>query len=231
MWSQMLFVIDEIPTSWYVMVMNARPASDAREKLLAAAFKVIREKGYAAMRVDDICEAAGLTKGAFFHHFKGKEDFAVAAANHWSEVTGHLFANAPYHNHADPLDRVLTYVDFRKAILQGTVPEFTCLVGTMVQETYRSHPAIRDACADSIVGHAATVAADIAEAKRLYAPDAAWSPESLAMFTQAALQGAFILAKATGSADAARDSVAHLRRYIEMLFAPDGARGETADAA
>ena len=36
MQSQMLFAVDPIPTSWYVMVMNARPASDAREKLLAA---------------------------------------------------------------------------------------------------------------------------------------------------------------------------------------------------
>jgi hypothetical protein len=38
---------------------------------------------------------------------------------------------------------VLGYVAFRKALLQGGVPEFTCLVGTMVQETYETTPAIR----------------------------------------------------------------------------------------
>ena len=228
MQSQMLFAVDPIPTSWYVMVMNARPASDAREKLLAAAFKVIREKGYAAMRVDDICEAAGLTKGAFFHHFKGKEDFAVAAANHWSEVTGHLFANAPYHNHADPLDRVLAYVDFRKAILQGTVPEFTCLVGTMVQEAYETNPAIREACDASISGHAGEVEKDIVKAKELYAPDADWSAQSLALYTQAVIQGAFILAKAKQGPDVAADCIDHLKRYIELLFNRDST-GSTRD--
>jgi TetR/AcrR family transcriptional repressor of nem operon len=208
--------------------MNARPTSDARDKLLAAAFKVIREKGYAAMRVDDICEAAGLTKGAFFHHFKGKEDFAVAAARHWSEVTGQLFAAAPYHQHADPLDRVLGYIDFRKMILRGAVPEFTCLVGTMVQEAYDTSPAIREACDQSISGHAAEVAKDIAAARELYAPDANWTAESLGLYTQAALQGAFILAKAKNGPEIALQCIDHLRRYIELLFNRDSI-GRTRD--
>lgn len=201
--------------------MNARPASDAREKLLDAGFKVIREKGYAAMRVEDICAEAGLTKGGFFHHFKGKEDFAVAAAHHWAEVTSGFFAVQPYHDHADPLDRVLGYIDFRKAILCGSVPEFTCLVGTMVQEAYDTHPAIREACDASISNHAAVVAKDIAAAKELYAPHADWNPESLGLHTQAVLQGAFILAKAKGGPEVAIQCVDHLRRYIELLFTRD----------
>jgi TetR/AcrR family transcriptional regulator, transcriptional repressor for nem operon len=201
--------------------MNARQATESRAKLLDAGFKVIREKGYAAMRVEDICAEAGLTKGGFFHHFKGKEDFAVAAANYWSEMTGGFFAQAPYHQLPDPLDRVLGYVDFRKAILKGSVPEFTCLVGTMVQEAYATNPAIRDACDASISGHAATLETDIAEAKRLYVPDATWSPIGLALHTQAVIQGAFILAKAKQGPEIAADTIDHLRRYIELLFDRD----------
>ena len=68
------------------------------------------------------------------------------------------FAAAPYHDHAAPLDRVLGYLEFRKALLQGRLPEFTCLVGTMVQETYATTPVIRAACERSITGHAATLA-------------------------------------------------------------------------
>jgi TetR/AcrR family transcriptional regulator, transcriptional repressor for nem operon len=45
-----------------------------------------------------------------------------------------------------------------------------------------------------------------------------WTPASLAAHTQAVLQGAFILAKATGDRAIARESVDHLRRYIELLF-------------
>jgi len=195
---------------------SAQP--DARTRLLDAAMQAIREKGYAATTVDDICGAAGVTKGAFFHHFKSKEDLGVAAATHFSEMAARLFGNAPYHELADPLDRLLGYIDFRAAILTGPIAEFTCLLGTMVQEAYDSHPAIRQACETYIVRHAARVGEDIAAAKALYAPDSTWSAESLGLYTQAVLQGSFILAKAKGGPQVARDCVAHLRRYILQLF-------------
>jgi TetR/AcrR family transcriptional repressor of nem operon len=192
--------------------------SVARQKLLDAALSVVRTKGYSATSVDDLCHAAGVTKGAFFHHFKTKDELAVAAADHWSSMTGELFARAPYHQPGDPLARVLAYVDFRKALLRGEVCAFTCFAGTLVQETYDTHPAIRDACRRSIFAHAETLEKDIELARKLHAPEAAWTARSLALHTQAVLQGAFILAKASGDRDIAAESVAHLRRYIELLF-------------
>lgn len=190
----------------------------ARIKLLDAAFAVIRQQGYAGTSVDELCAAAGVTKGAFFHHFRSKDELGVAAANHWSQMTGAFFANAPYHAHADPLARVLGYVDFRRMILVGEVSEFTCLVGTMVQEAYGTSPAIREACDASISSHAEKLEADIAAAMAERGLTVAWSARSLALHTQAVLQGAFILAKAKGGPAVAVESVDHLRRYITMLF-------------
>jgi TetR/AcrR family transcriptional regulator, transcriptional repressor for nem operon len=194
------------------------PKIGARPKLLDAALSLIREKGYSSTSVDDLCLRAGVTKGAFFHHFKSKDALAVAAANHWSETTGAFFATAPYHEHGDPLERVLGYLDFRKAILKGDVAQFTCLVGTMVQEIYATSPDIREACEASICSHAAKLQPDIAEAMKRYRIRAPWTAESLALHTQAVLQGAFILAKAKGGAAIAAASIDHLHRYIELLF-------------
>jgi TetR/AcrR family transcriptional regulator, transcriptional repressor for nem operon len=191
---------------------------DARTRLLDAAMQVIRAQGYSATTVDDICRAAGLSKGAFFHHFMSKEDLALAAAAHFSQMAERLFGAAPYRQLADPVDRLLGYVDFRSALLTGPLPSFTCLLGTMVQEAYDTNPAIRQACDTYISGHAAEVAKDIAAAKALHAPEACWSVESLALYTQAVLQGAFVLAKTKGGSDVASDCLAHLRRYLAQLF-------------
>ena len=192
---------------------------NARTKLLEAALNVIRAKGYNATTVDDLCGATGVTKGAFFHHFASKEALAVAAADFWSETTAGLFAGADYHRHADPLDRVMAYIDFRAELIEGPIEQFTCLVGTMSQEVFLSSPAIRDACAASIFIHAATLEADIAQAMSRHGVTGV-SAGSLANHTQAVLQGAFILAKASGRADFALESVAHLKRYFELLFQP-----------
>ena len=199
----------------------------ARQKLLDAAVAVIREKGFVATTVDELCARAGVAKGSFFHHFDGKEALGVAAANYWSEMTGALFASAPYHAPQDPLDRVLGYIDFRRGLIAGDIPDFTCVVGTMVQEIYDTNPAIRDACDASISGHAGTLEADIAEAMKLYGVKNSFTPQSLALHTQAVLQGAFILAKAKSGAEIAISSVDHLRRYIELLFNAQQNKGQT----
>jgi TetR/AcrR family transcriptional regulator, transcriptional repressor for nem operon len=199
-------------------MQTAESRHESKTRLLQAALAVIRTKGYTATRIEDVCDEAGLTKGSFFHHFSTKEELAIAAAEYWSEITSALFAAAPYHAPTDPLERVLAYVDFRKALLQGELPEFTCLVGTMTQEVYDTHPAIREACEHSISSHAATLVPDIRAAIDQRGMKPEWTAESLALYTQATIQGAFILAKAKHTREVAAECIDHLRRYLELLF-------------
>lgn len=191
---------------------------NARHRLLEAARDIIRAKGFAATSVDDLCRAADVTKGAFFHHFASKDALGVAVADFWAETTADFFAAAAYHAPPDPLARVLAYVAFRKAIILGEIAEFTCLAGTLAQEVYATAPDIRDACGHSIFGHTDTLVVDI-EAARLdrgIADD--WTAESLARHTQAVIQGGFVLAKAGNDPGLARESLDHLDRYIRYLF-------------
>jgi TetR/AcrR family transcriptional repressor of nem operon len=198
--------------------MALQAALDTRTKLLDAALHIIRAKGYAATTVDDLCAAAGVSKGSFFHHFKSKDGLALAAVEHFSTMAAGLFSSAPYHQATDPLERLLGYLDFRASILSGELPEYTCLLGTLVQETYDTHPDIRNACDRGLAAHIAELTRDLALAKQLHCPAAKWTAESVGYFMQSVLQGSFIFAKAAQNAAVVRDNLAHLRRYLEMLF-------------
>ncbi len=201
--------------------MSLQSASAA--KLLDAAVSVIRHHGYAGASVEEICRAAGVSKGAFFHNFKSKDDLARAAAAHFARRADALFDDAPFMKLADPRARVLGYLRFRRSILHGEAADYTCLLGAIVQEAHETHPELRDACGGHIFDHAKRIEADLAGAKASCAPDADWSPQSVAIFTQAVLQGAFVLAKASQRPEVAADCIDHLIDYVERLLPENGA--------
>ncbi|MBL0922874.1 MAG: TetR/AcrR family transcriptional regulator [Sphingomonadaceae bacterium] len=196
---------------------SSRPS--ARSKLIEAAHATVRAKGYNATSVDELCAAAGVTKGAFFHYFPSKEALAVAAAGAWTDMAEQRIFTAPdWVRIADPLDRLLAHIDFRFAMLDGPVEDFTCFVGTMVQEAFKSSDAIRAACDASVTAYAKRLAEDIQPAIDRYGIGYGVTALDLAFHIQAVLQGAFIMAKAKGNPQIARDTVTHLKRYVQMLF-------------
>jgi AcrR family transcriptional regulator len=66
-------------------------AEATREGLLAAARRLFGERGFAATSLDDVVAAAGVTKGALYHHFADKEAlFREVAASVKREVNARL---------------------------------------------------------------------------------------------------------------------------------------------
>ncbi|MEZ5680073.1 MAG: TetR/AcrR family transcriptional regulator [Erythrobacter sp.] len=201
-----------------------RPApQNARDKLLEAGVKLIRQQGYAATSVGELCEEAGVTKGAFFHHFESKEALGAELARYWSTSTSGFFSDAPYRQIEDPLERILGYLDLRIALIGGPAESFSCVAGTMIQEGFRTSEPIRAACRESILGNADLFVEDFEQAISRYGVKA--DARSLSLHMQVVIQGAFILAKTQDTDDAAiamaRESLVHLKRYLELLFAKE----------
>jgi len=81
---------------------------DTRERLLQTAADLIWTSSYHATGVDRICEAAGIHKGSFYHHFASKEELAIAALeDQWTRIkprVDEVFSPA-----TPPLQRLVNY--------------------------------------------------------------------------------------------------------------------------
>jgi TetR/AcrR family transcriptional repressor of nem operon len=201
--------------------------SPTKRKLVDASAKLMRARGYNATTVDDICSAAGVTKGGFFHYFKSKEEIAKAAVNYFRDNKRKDFEDAPFRKLLDPLDRVYGRLDFVKQNTGGT-GHLTkgCLIGMLAQELAFTHPEFRKACQDSFLSTAGDFEKDIAEAKLLHAPQADFSPKNVAMLYVSIVQGSLVLAKTSEENTVLLENIEQFRRYLQSLFGgPQSASG------
>ncbi|MEM6428489.1 MAG: TetR/AcrR family transcriptional regulator [Deinococcota bacterium] len=60
--------------------------SDAKPRLLAAAGELFQDKGYHAVGIQEICDAAGVNKGSFYYFFPSKRDLVLAAIDAQVEI-------------------------------------------------------------------------------------------------------------------------------------------------
>ncbi len=61
-------------------------SEETRTKIMEAAIKLFSNRGYNAASVDDICAEAGISKGAFYHHFKSKQELFLALLDGWLQT-------------------------------------------------------------------------------------------------------------------------------------------------
>ena len=192
---------------------------ETKRKLVDAGVSLMRKQGYNATTVDDICSAAGVTKGGFFHYFKSKEDIAKAAVVRFREGKRQDFDNAHFRKLADPLDRVFGRLDFAKESAGGA-GRLTkgCLIGMFAQELSFTNPELRNACQDSFARTAKDFENDLAEAKLLHAPKTDFDPKNVAMLYVTIIQGSLMLAKASEANAVLHENIEQFRRYLQTLF-------------
>lgn len=192
--------------------------SRARDKLLDAAQRLMLAKGYPATTIEEICAAAKLTKGSFFHYFESKEDLGKALLERDADSGPQTGGSAYRMEKRDPLERVYGYLDFSAQVYQGPRGRTGCLLGNFAQELSDTHPAIRSLCAKRFDEWAATFKRALDEAKARHRPKTTLDTQSLAEHFIAVLEGSLILGKAHRDMGIVRKNLRHFRHYLEMIF-------------
>ncbi|MGD9635036.1 MAG: TetR/AcrR family transcriptional regulator [Pirellulales bacterium] len=201
--------------------MPKTAGENARDSLLAVGTDLMRRSGYSATSVDEICTAAGVTKGAFFHHFRSKEALAKECLCKWQEQMAELHRAAPYQSIEDPVAKVLAAIDFMAAMFDGADIHKSCLAGTTVQEVSESNPVLREAAQECFAKgerYFQTLLNAACRSRGLKLDTA-----SLAELWMGTVQGSLLLAKASQDPAVIGRNLAHFKSYFQKLLEQEGA--------
>lgn len=192
-----------------------------RDKILTAAQNLILREGFHSITVDKIIAAANISKGSFFYHFRSKDELPSALLALYLEEQGaeirEVFARAPAD--APPLARVI-------AIIDGVGPIFArqyqgqpgCVMASFAYQLLAVYPSIRAISLEALSGWQSAFSLEFEPLCR--ERPAGPTPESLARQLMYCLQGANVVARVEGRAEAVYESVEHFKAYLTVLFDP-----------
>lgn len=165
----------------------------SRDRLVAVGMRLLRGRGYDGTTVEDICRAARVTKGAFFHSFPTKEALALAALEAYlGEIRARYLANT-FASDPDPRARVRGYLALTIEIAESPLLRDGCLLGLLSRED--TTPKLAARCRAAF----AWWAASIGELTGLAAEDAT--------YLLSVLEGALIVAHAAGDPELVRTAL------------------------
>jgi TetR/AcrR family transcriptional repressor of nem operon len=133
-------------------------ALETREKILRAAARLIALKGYHDAKLEEVLEAAQVTKGAFFHHFRDREDLGFAVLDWHMDQRRQLLdaieQGLPPAEPADPLQHVFRRLDaIQEMVRRRDGCKGGCVIGNMSTALSDCHDGFRTrlaACFDQM---------------------------------------------------------------------------------
>ena len=200
----------------------ANKGEATRERIVAAAERLILSKGYAGTTLDDILAATKLTKGAFFHHFAGKAELARAVVERYAGTDFALFKS--WSERADrlsddPLERVLIFLKLFEEYLDGLGKPFPgCVFASYTYESRQFGPEVHEYIRTRLRAWIGLYEKKLSALMRARPPQRPVTPRALAEMIATIVEGGFVMANAFGDATWVQRQSAEYRRYLELLF-------------
>jgi len=200
----------------------ARDGSATRNKILDVSQHLLLEQGYGGMSVDSVIDAAGITKGAFFYHFKSKNDLAQALLDRYvqgdDDLLHELMARAETLNH-DPLQQYLIFVGLLIERMRGFKESPPgCLIASFVYQMEAFNPATQDTVMKGFNEWQRVVENKLELVFKKYAPRLPVSVRQIYDNLIAAFEGGIIMGKLYQRNDTLADQIAQHKNYVELLF-------------
>ena len=189
-----------------------------RGQLLDAAQRLILSKGFPATRVDEICEAAKVTKGSFYHHFKSKDELASALIDHYFDTLTAGLSEGDWPEKPDPVKRLQGFLDNAMRVVRGPLLRRGCLLGSFALDLSETHPDIRLEIEARLQQLAGVLEPLLREALREQGVKGPANAPALARQFVSVLQGSIVLGKAYADHGKVAEGVRCYRAMLEALL-------------
>jgi TetR/AcrR family transcriptional repressor of nem operon len=199
-----------------------RDGTVTRERILDEAHALILEHGLNGTSLDQVIEKAGITKGAFFYHFKSKDDLALKLIQRFAqadEATLHDVTARAEALSRDPLQQLLIMVGLQIEMFRETANP-ACLFASFCFAANLATPQIKGICRTAFAKWRDVIAAKMKLAAEKYPPAMPVNFDDVADMANTVVEGAMIMANACGDPQMVPRHLEQYRNYIELLFTP-----------
>lgn len=140
--------------------VSRQQAAENHAAVIEAASRLFKARGINGVSVPELMAEAGLTHGAFYGHFKSKEDLATAACEHAFAEKKALYADIRERHKGDKRAALGEFVDRYTARIHRDQPGLGCPVAALADDTAREEfKALRKTFASGLEGMVAGIQA------------------------------------------------------------------------
>jgi len=189
--------------------------SETRERILEVAARLFHEQGFHATGISTILREAKVQSGSLYYFFPSKESLLLGVLERYEGLLHPAVMEPAETLEADPIERIFVLLHRYRMGLEMSGCTMGCPIGNLAIELSDSHPDIREAIDTNFSLWKGRIVEWLESAKdRL--PSGTDLGE-LATFILTVMEGAIMQARAASDLKPYDESVAHLRRYFDVL--------------
>lgn len=195
---------------------------ETKEKILDTAQSMILDHGFSGVSVDKLISDMGVTKGAFFHHFKSKNEMATNLIDRYARDDMEFFNNAMARGEKlsnDPLQQLLISVGlYEEMFAELADPYPGCLLASYIQEAQIFHSEVQDIINNVFLRWRGEMLKRLKVIAKKYPPDRQVDLQAVADEFVIIIEGSFIVSKSLKDTKIIPQQLRNYKQYLELLF-------------
>ncbi len=193
-----------------------------RERLLDLAYEAVIRKGFASTSIEELVEAAGITKSGFFYHFKDKTDLARQLIETYTGRNAQFLDELALRARElsdDPLHSFLIFLKlYAEEMEEKTIAHPGCMVATVTFQDRSWDAGVRQLVIDQVLAWRARFIAWLEEIAAVYPPKGKAPIEDLADAILAFTYGGMTIARALADDSAISRQTIMFRETVRLHF-------------